>query len=356
MAKEYGIIAEPTSLSTHSNQWEMGWAFTIGSKDVRVVGLRAKLPAAQTVTGNLWSAAGTLLASCTIAVISGQWVEALFDTPVVLEANTQYIVSCYNSANRYASTVSAFTYNAKIASVQGGRYISTKGSFPANSEANNMYPLIDIVINDIVKHVLSGSAEFAVQVPENVGVITGSKIKWSCEVPSGTSLSVWTKAVGGTYARCVNNGPIMGIPQNVDLSGSVVYVRVDMSTSDELVTPSLSSLTLRLLGEGDDHVLTLLLPSGVTRSIQNAVGTVEVEYAGGTLLGLGGAVAPFAISFTPEGLVVKNNPNDVERVEISTIEVSAALSRIVYTHTYATEYMAITDVIATGTLTHIDDI
>lgn len=357
MAKEYGIITEPTSLSTYSNHFEMGWAFTVGAEDVRVVGLRAKLPAAQDITGNLWSNSGTLLSSCSITVVAGQWVEAFFNEPVMLNAHTQYVISCYNNANRYYSKVSAFTYNPKIASVQGGRYTSTKGAFPTGSEVNEMYPLIDIIIDDTVDHVAYGTVEFATELLRSIDSIAGSKITWTEDLPEGTSISVYSRLSSGSYGLCTNGGSLSGVKPGSDYSAETLFIKVEMSTTDPLLTPTLSDLFVQLLAQGDDRVLILSFNPGNVNSIQNAAGDITVAYDGsGTLKGQGGPVLAFEHTFTPVGLIPKNNQHDMEHIEISSIQAFGRLDRIYYHGMKATEHIGISNIEAVGRLIRVDDI
>lgn len=143
---EYGILTESGSYNAHTNKWEMGWAFTVGDEDINVCGLRIKLPAAQTSIGHLWSSSGTLLASVSITAVAGKWVEAYFAEAITLTAGKTYVISYYNKSTRYASTKGQFTFNPKITFVSG-RYIDTQNAFPSNTEGDNVYPMIDIIID-----------------------------------------------------------------------------------------------------------------------------------------------------------------------------------------------------------------
>lgn len=148
MAKfiEYGIISEPSSYSNHTNKYEMGWSFVVGNEDINVSGLRIKLPNAQTENANLWSSSGSLLRSVNINAIAGEWSEAYFDEPITLVSGNTYVISFYNNSNRYSSNSSSFTFNPKITYISG-RHNSKKGNFPSKSEGNNVYPIIDIIID-----------------------------------------------------------------------------------------------------------------------------------------------------------------------------------------------------------------
>lgn len=106
---------------------------------------------------------------------------------------------------------------------------------------------------------------------------------------------------------------------------------------------------------GDPAALRLKLPQG-RGSIRNASGAVTVAYAGGTLVGLGGAVAAFTEAFTPTGLVPKPDQNNAEHIEIS-VEAAGTLTQVYFTDVQGGgEHIEIAGIEATGTLTHIDDI
>jgi len=143
---EYGITAEPASYTTTKNKYEMGWMFTVGNENINVGGLRVKYPSIQTTTAHLWDSSGNLIASVDISAIATEWVTGFFDESITLLAGNSYVISCYNTSSRYYSTKNNFTFNSKIA-FAGGKYIQSKNSFPTGTEANNVYPMIDIVID-----------------------------------------------------------------------------------------------------------------------------------------------------------------------------------------------------------------
>lgn len=215
---------------------------------------------------------------------------------------------------------------------------------------NEIYPVA-------MNHVPSGSAEFTTTCIRNAESITGSKITWDSNVPEGTTLKVYSKLSNGNYSQCNCGGPVTCITPGADVSNETLYIKVEMTTEDPALTPTLSNLFVQILSAGDDHILVLEFEKGNVNSFQNAVGDINVVYAGGTLLGLGGAVAPFDMNFTPEGLNAKNNPSDCEHIEISSIEAICDLKRIMYTSVQSgNEHIEITGVEAFGTLTSINDI
>lgn len=105
----------------------------------------------------------------------------------------------------------------------------------------------------------------------------------------------------------------------------------------------------------DPDSLTLTLTPGSRTDIGNAVGPVTVAYDGaGALMGAGGTVQPFEISFTPSNLVPKWDPMDAEHIELA-VAAAGALTPIVWSYAQGPEHLEL-GVTASGVLTHIDDL
>lgn len=201
-----------------------------------------------------------------------------------------------------------------------------------------------------------GTAEFQTTAIRAISNAADSVITWEADTPPGTALTVYAKLSGGAYAECVNGGGVRGITPGADLSGETLHVKVELSTSDISVSPVLSGISIRARSVADKNVILLLFAPGNTTSIQNAAGDVTVAYAGGNLIGQGGAVAAFTETFTPVGLVPKPDQNDAEHIEIG-VEAVGTLTRVYFTDVQdGGEHIDITGIEAVGTLTHIDDI
>lgn len=205
-----------------------------------------------------------------------------------------------------------------------------------------------------LSYVSSGSVEYQIQLGLE-DPLGKSRIGWVEDIPEGTTISVEAKLTG-EYQQCTNGEPIPMLSAGQDVSQGILYIRISMTTSDVTKTPTLSQLSVQLWGQNDDRVIVLVLNSGNTRSIQNAVGEVKVGYSGGTLKGLGGAVSPFEEAFTPTNLTAKNNPYYAEHIEVTDISVSSNLMRIYYRNVASNEHIEISDITATGVLTNISDI
>lgn len=359
MAIEYGILSEPSSLTTSTKKWEMGWAFTIGDQDVRVVGLRVKFPATQTVVAKLWSSDKSKLASCDITVSStATWTEGYFSEPIMLNAGKQYVISCYNNSTRYYAATSAFTFSEYFASVEGGRYVSGSGNFPANSEPNSIYPLIDIIISPIRDRVPFGTAEFSTDVIRKVSSVKTSYIDWDADIPEGTSVKIYSRLSNGEYELCERKGSIAGLGSGTNLADETLHLKVEMTTEDLSITPVLTRIRIQIFDRDDVNCIFLTFDPDNTKSIQRAAGDITVAYDGsGSLIGEGGPVLAFEHTFTPEGLDPKNNPNDAEHIEIADIVATGGLLQIYYTDVAnGGEHITLSNISAVGSLTRIEDI
>ena len=105
------------------------------------------------------------------------------------------------------------------------------------------------------------------------------------------------------------------------------------------------------------EILHVVIPSGNTRSIQNALGDVTIFYDGSvTLAGDNGVVAAFTFSYTPENLIQKPDQMQTEHIEITDISAVGDLIRIYYHDAQETEHIEIINITAVGVLTDIGDL
>lgn len=103
----------------------------------------------------------------------------------------------------------------------------------------------------------------------------------------------------------------------------------------------------------------LLLEIKSNNRFVSVVGDLTVAYnkSLGNLVGYGGPVESFEISFAPEDLLWKGDQNNREHIEISNITAEGNLIHIYYSDYQAgDEHLEITNISAVGVLTHIDDI
>lgn len=357
VGKGTGILTEPSSYSTASYHYEMGWRFTVGAEDILIRGLRVKFPAAQSTVGHLWNSNKELIAECPIEVTeAATWAEAEFETPTVLKTGQQYTISCYHNKGWYYSNASNCTFDPRISYVKGA-YIGTQNAFPSSNESNRVYPMIDLVFGSQKYHT-SGSAEYTVSQVNKISKYASSQIRWDENVPEGTELNVFAKIDDGEYKLCTNGAELPEIARGTDLTHSVLYIKAELSTTDTSQTPEISNLRLTVSDLEDNKSIVLELYPGNTHSIQNAVEDVVVHYhGGGNLRGLGGPVAPFDWGFTGKDLIYKGHQNDAEHLEISNVVADGNLMQIYYSdYKSADEHISITNITAIGKLTSIDDI
>lgn len=122
-------------------------------------------------------------------------------------------------------------------------------------------------------------------------------------------------------------------------------------------TSSRETRAVTSLEVADPQTLILNFGPGCTNSIQRAAGDITVAYDGsGTLMGQGGPVLAFEKTFTPVDLDPKNNPHDVEHVNISSVVSVPRLLRVYYLNSKTDEHIAINHIVSTCSLTAISDI
>lgn len=203
----------------------------------------------------------------------------------------------------------------------------------------------------------SGTCELSTTSIRAIRSAKTSYISWEADTPEGTALHLYSKLSNGEYQECNNGGLIEGISSDADLTNETLYLKVEMTTEYPSITPVLTGIRIQIYDQADANVIVLVFDPGNVNSIQRAAGDITVAYDGsGTLMGQGGSVLAFEKTFTPEGLVPKDNPYVAENIEVGNIQVAAILTRIYYTSAYETEHISIADVAVVGTLTHIDDI
>ena len=103
------------------------------------------------------------------------------------------------------------------------------------------------------------------------------------------------------------------------------------------------------------NTILLSIPQG--SQFENVYGDITVAYDGsGNLIGLGGPVLAFSVTFTPADLIPKPDQNAIGHIEVVSITTTGSLIRVYYTDTKAEEHIEVTGITATGALTHVNDI
>jgi hypothetical protein len=152
----WSASATPGQIASDSNAVELGMRFR-SEVAGRVTGVRFYKGAGNTGThtGSLWTSTGTLLATVTFAgeTASG-WQQMNFSAPVVITANTTYVISYHTNTGNYAVNGGFFTssgvdnppLHALANGVDGltGVYLYGTGGFPTQSfNASNYW--VDVV-------------------------------------------------------------------------------------------------------------------------------------------------------------------------------------------------------------------
>lgn len=189
----------------------------------------------------------------------------------------------------------------------------------------------------------SGNVVFTLQnyTPEG-----GECLYWESDIPEGTSLKMLTKVNDGTYSEILaSGGSIPGLPS----SSCTLYIKVELSTTNTMVTPWLNSL--RLVSNADKKIIVLNIGAP---NLRPAVGDVTLSYDGlGGLQGQGGPSEAFDGEFTPDADWYAN-PNDEEHIEVL-VSATSELSLIEYFNGFSEEHIEVL-VSASSILTNIHDL
>ena len=126
--------------------WELGTRFR-SDVDGQITAIRFWKGSAETGphVGNLWSAAGVLLATVTfVSETASGWQQQALTSPVTIAANTNYVVSVSTGpTGHYSGTVSFFNaalVNGHLTGLSGGNGVyGNAGAFPTGSYSNTSY-------------------------------------------------------------------------------------------------------------------------------------------------------------------------------------------------------------------------
>lgn len=149
MAYEYGIesMNDGFGLEWATTRWN-GWSFIANEDNIKIKGLRILLPVEITGDAYLYEYdTDKELAKVTITSVPGQWSNGFFESSVLLEKEKKYLIFMYSQGKKiyyYSNALSKTNFNSKITYISGCNG-STKP--PKNTEAQFLYPHIDIIIN-----------------------------------------------------------------------------------------------------------------------------------------------------------------------------------------------------------------
>lgn len=218
-------------------------------------------------------------------------------------------------------------------------------------------------IDDIVIPINYENYGEYVSLPIDISLFPSSlKITWSAETSDETFAIVSTAVSdssevspdGSLFVEQVSGQIITNLPIG-SFQGKYLWIKISLSTNNELISPIMHRLILEDALENDD---TILLTMDPFKRFHNVVGDLTVNYDAtkGNLMGVGGLVDSFSISFTPTDLMVKTNPYIFEHIEVSA-SATGIRRAVFYTSGQASdEHIEVSNISAQGVLIHIDDL
>lgn len=186
-----------TTRNSLVGDYEMGWEFTVGTSPITVTKLKVFHGTTRSVTINLWRVSDQAkLASVAVDAVDGSWVEGTI-TPVILSANTNYIVSVnapYSGGYYRYDSNQPYNLSNKISFVQG-KSTSSLNSYPSTTNSN-IQGVADIVIEEIAS---SGTRKETLAIN---GTISRALIDRKAIIDATTTQTV----VGSAYDTSGNGG------------------------------------------------------------------------------------------------------------------------------------------------------
>ncbi|MEW6183312.1 MAG: Ig-like domain-containing protein [Bacillota bacterium] len=251
----YGITALGTPWdAASSNTFEYGWKFTVGSVALPVTKLRLWMgnstgSSIEPFPVHIWdSSSGTKLAEVNITpcgVNCTYWVEASLMSPIILQANTSYVISVQSGPPYSYIPKSTPIYSNYITCNEGRT--GPGGSMPTNVDTWAIWGIVDFYYNtaDVSSY---GTYTHNVQDISCAGIAGNTTITYNKTTPTGTDLTVEVRTSpdgGSTWGAWTakNSGDII-IPEGTDLTGYKVQWRANLSTTDSSQTPSLDDVNV----------------------------------------------------------------------------------------------------------------
>lgn len=136
----HGTPALASETTMNASTAAAGWEFVV-NESITVVGARAKARSSYTATIKFGLPDGTVLAEKNIDLENGAWVNVLFNNPITLTANQDYIIMVLGNGDTFYYSANRPTLATNKLSYIRGRY----GSFPGTEEAFSYYN-IDVLI------------------------------------------------------------------------------------------------------------------------------------------------------------------------------------------------------------------
>lgn len=223
----------PVLADADNSAVELGMKFRTDVAGV-ITGVRFYKSAANTGVhlGNLWSSTGTLLGTVTFTNESASgWQQAVFATPIAVNANTTYVISYHTNVGKYSTSNFFFTgagadngpLHALASGVDGANGVYAYGAasaFPANSFEDTNYYVDAVFSRNAISQ--TTAAQFNGGTASNVAVTTTGDGELQLAAGyrddfNGTSLNAadWTTtswaAQGGGSPNVTVSGGILNI-------------------------------------------------------------------------------------------------------------------------------------------------
>ncbi|WAH38241.1 hypothetical protein [Alicyclobacillus dauci] len=141
----------------------------------------------------------------------------------------------------------------------------------------------DWIATHFTSYVSSGTRDSNPIILDTYGTVESASLLWTSDIPAGTNVEMSISVDGGNTFVPVANGESIPIMLG-SASGKQTVIRTSLSTTNPLVTPSVSSMTLSIENETD--ILNIeYVPQGVfmlsaPTTSSKADGTREVTFQG----------------------------------------------------------------------------
>lgn len=175
MDKQYGYLQEKGSYSSISNNYEIGWSFSIVKK-IYFVGFRYKSLGTGNFVFHLWDVSSSKLlyeSESIAAKASGVWQD-IDCKPIILEKDKIYLISFSGYSNNtyyYYTANSNITLNTDFIKYVGSRY-GNKNYMPTNKDGTWLYGLDLIFVTSLAKYLVSSNNKYYTVINDELSEVT----------------------------------------------------------------------------------------------------------------------------------------------------------------------------------------
>lgn len=156
------------------------------------------------------------------------------------------------------------------------------------------------------------------------------RVRWSETKPEDTNITIeYSTGQLQEEWQGVTNGEVYSVDTNL-------WFKITLETEDTQVSPILNDLWLELPEEPKDRVRLIMHPLARFNNVEGDI-TVAYDQSKGDLQGRYGFVPSFIRSFTPDGLVKKQNPNSEEIITSQIKSLDLSFIEVFYKYRYTEE-------------------